>query len=180
MKNGSHSRLHVHAIGMALALAAFLFTTGLTAQEKKIKIKELPRAVSSAFKKEYPKAKITSASTEVEKGTTYYEIESTDGKTKRNLLLTADGTITEIEESIPMSALPPEVSGSFEKEFPNVKLDRAEKVTEGQAVTFEFHFNLGKVKKEVVIDPSGKILKGKTKAEDKGEKEDDDDDEDED
>ena len=115
---------------------------------------------------------------EKENGTTYYEIESVDGKTKRDLLYTVDGKLAEIEEAISMKDLPPEVKGAFDKEFPKAKVEKAEKTIRDQDVTYELHVKVGKIKKEVVIDSTGKILKGKSETKNKGEKEDSDDDDD--
>ncbi len=129
--------------------------------EKKIKSKDLPALVMSAFQKAYPKAKITGTSEEREHGVTYYEIESVDGKTRRNLLYMADGKVVEIEETIPMSALPPEVKNSLDKEFPKAKIEKAEKVTRDSVVTYEIKVKLRKTKKEVVLDDTGKVLRGK-------------------
>jgi len=59
-------------------------------------LKILPAAVLDAFKTAYPKAVIKGTSKETEKGVTYYEIESVDGKLNRDLLYTADGKAAEI------------------------------------------------------------------------------------
>jgi len=129
-----------------------------SAQEKKIKPKNLPAAVKSAFKNEYPNAKIIGASTEKEKGRRYYEIESKDGTVGRDLLYTADGKVTEIEETIPASALPSEVMNSLSKEYPKATIQKAEKLTKGSELTYELKVKIGKKTKEIVFDPAGKIV----------------------
>jgi hypothetical protein len=163
--------------GLLLAIVALLsgaLTAPSRAQEKKVAARDLPAAVSSAFAKAYPNAKITGSSSETEKGVKYYEIESMDGKTRRDLLYTADGKVSEIEETVPVSDLPAVVKSSFGKEFPKTKIDRVEKLTKNGTMTYELHFTSGKARKEVVIDPAGKIINGKMKS---GEKEEDEKDE---
>jgi hypothetical protein len=89
-------------------LSALLLTMTLGAQdqEKKLTKKELPSAVLSAFQKSYPKASIKGIAEEKKEGKTYYEIESLDGKTSRDLLYLADGSVAEIEESMATADLP--------------------------------------------------------------------------
>jgi hypothetical protein len=149
------------------------------AQEKKKKFskKDVPAAVLSAFEKTYPKAKITGADKENEKGTTYYEIESTDGTMKRDLLYTADGKVYEIEETITAAALPGEIKTALDKEYAKAKIVKAEKVMRGSTVEYELLIKNGKITKEITFDSTGKILKGDNS---KGGKEDDDEDDDDD
>jgi hypothetical protein len=126
--------------------------------EKKLAVKDLPAAVAASFHKAYPHAKIRGASSEQEDGTTYYEVESLDGKVKRDLLYAVDGTCVEIEESIAAKELPNEVSKSLKQEFPEGKILKAEKVTKDQTVKYEFVVQSGKDQWEVAFDTAGKVL----------------------
>jgi hypothetical protein len=128
--------------------------------EKKLSKTDLPAVVLSAFQKAYPNAVIKGVSKEEEKGTTYYEIESVDGKTNRDLLYTIDGKAYEIEESMKAGALPKEVKTALGKEYPKAKIVKAEKVTHDSTVTYELKIKVGKKTKGITIDPQGKILKG--------------------
>lgn len=164
-----------------LILAVLMLLTGLSvaqAQEKKKKFtkKDVPAAVVASFEKTYPKAKINAVSKEEEKGTTYYEIESVDGKTKRDLLYTADGKVYEIEESLDAAALPAEIKNTLTKEYPKAKIVKAEKVTHESTVGYELHLKVGKETKEIVFDSSGNIVKGDKNGKEKEEDEEDDDD----
>ena len=139
-----------------------------TAGEKKISKKQIPAAVLATFKTNYPDATIKGQSVEIEKGKKYFEIESVDGKTNRDLLFTPDGKISEIEEGMDIGTLSAEMIGTVDKAYPGGKLVKAEKVVRGTNVTYELHVKVGKKTKEVALDSSGKILK----AAKKGEKED--------
>jgi uncharacterized membrane protein YkoI len=156
MKNGRFlSFLNAALIAM---MVAYVPTAAKAQGEKKIAVKDLPAAVSAAFHKAYPHAKIRGASTEQENGTTYYEVESVDGKVKRDLLYTVDGTCVEIEETIAARALPDAVSKSLKREFPEGKILKAERKTEHQTLTYELAVQSGKDRWEVVFDPAGKVV----------------------
>jgi len=146
------------------------------AGEKKIAQKDLPAPVLTAFQKAYPKATIKGASTEVEEGKTYYEIESLDGKVKRDLLYLSDGTIAEIEETVAAADLPKAVSAAVTGKYPKGKIEKSEKVTHGAVVAYEVVVKSGETTVEMSFNPEGKLLKeskdaGKEEAEEKEDKE---------
>ena len=96
---------------LMFVFALTLVLSGIAAAQDKPKakavdLKILPPAVLKAFKTAYPNAVITGASKETENGVTLYEVESVDGKLNRDLLYTADGKATEIEETIAPENLP--------------------------------------------------------------------------
>ena len=164
-----------------LLLAGLLILPRVGAQEKKIDRKDVPPPVLTAFEKAYPHAKIRGTSTEVEKGKTYFEIESMDGTQARDILYLADGTVAEIEEAVAVGALPGAVKTAIDREFPKAKIAKAEKTTRGTEVSYEVHVSLGSKKGSAVVDASGKVLeknplklkKEKTEKEEAGEEEDD-------
>ncbi len=149
-------RQHRGIVIMTLLLA-FAFCFPVIAGEKKITKKDVPAAVLNAFKQSYPKAKAKGFAKETENGTTYYEVESVEGKTTRDLLYLEDGTVAEIEESVTVKDLPDAVAKAFAKESPKKHAVKIEKTTRGDVVTYDF--TMGKGKSELVIDPSGKVLK---------------------
>ena len=163
-----------------LLLSAFTMvcTAGAAAQGKETKIqqKDIPAPVMAAFTKAYPAAKITGSAKEDENGAIFYEIESMDGKTRRDILYSPDGKTAEIEEMIASSALPGEVKSSIEKGYHKSVIDKAEKVIRGEQVTYEVHLTVGKKKMDVALSPSGKILLGKEAKEEKEDEEEEEDD----
>jgi hypothetical protein len=142
-------------------LSALLLTMTLGAQdqEKKLTKKELPSAVLSAFQKSYPKASIKGIAEEKKEGKTYYEIESLDGKTSRDLLYLADGSVAEIEESMATADLPGAVKTTVEAKFPKAKLAKAEKVTKGTEVSYSVVVKTPKGNVTLDVDTTGKVLK---------------------
>ena len=153
--------------GIVLGLiAALILGVSISANaegKKKFTKKDLPAAVVSAFEKAYPKAKIKGASKEKENGTTYFEIESIDGTTKRDLLFTADGTIAEIEESIEAKDIPEAVSKTLKGEYGKYTIQKSEKVMKGSVTNYEFVVKKGNKRMEIVLDSSGKVVKTEKK-----------------
>ena len=162
-----------------LSLAFFLSCSTTTAGEKKISKKEVPAAVLKSFTAAYPNAKAHSYAKETEKGETFYELETTDGKVKRDILFKADGAIAEVEEMLTKENIPEAVSKTLAAEFPKGKILGVEKTTKGTDATYEAHLMNGKEKLEVVLSGDGKIQKKEVvkskKA--KGEKEEEDEEE---
>jgi hypothetical protein len=154
------------SLAMSIVVVAVLACacTGprLNAQEKgKFTAKDLPAAVIAAFEKAYPKAKILTASTETEKGVTYYEIESMDGTQRRDLLYMKDGTVFEAEEITAPSDLPETVKVALSKNLPNGKILSAEKTTRQSGVQYDLTVQIKRKKFDVSIDGAGKVLSKK-------------------
>ena len=153
--------------GIVLALLAALIlgvSTNASAEgKKKFTKKDLPAAVTSAFEKAYPKATIKGVSKEKENNTTYYEIESIDGTTKRDLLYTADGTVAEIEEGIDAKDVPEAVAKTLKSDYGKYTLEKSEKVMHGSDTKYEFVVKKGKNRSEIVLDGSGKVVKTEKK-----------------
>jgi len=123
-----------------------------------VDLKILPPAVLNAFKTAYPHAVIRGTSKESEKGVTYYEVESVDGKLNRDLLYTADGKAVEIEEAISPENLPVAVQQTLAREFPGYKVLKAENMTRDGKKLFELRIQVKDKKRGVTIDPAGKII----------------------
>ncbi len=141
--------------GVSLALVP----SSARAGEKHLSEKQMPAAVLAAFHKAYPAATIRGMAMETEHGKTNYEIESLDGKTRRDLSYQEDGTLLEIEEVIPEADLPAPVLAAVNAKHPGAKIAKAEKDTRGTTVTYEIHVKDAQRPREVVVTPEGKILK---------------------
>ncbi|TSA20877.1 hypothetical protein D4R75_06990 [bacterium] len=159
-------------IVLVCTLAICVVSNG-NAQDKKITKKDVPAAVLKAFEGAYPKAKVNNYGTEVEKGVTFYELETVEGKIKRDLLYKADGTLAEAEEILTQAMVPDDIAKAVKAEFPKGKIVSGEKTTQGKVVTFDIVVANGKEKVSVNLNADGKIQKKtvmKPKKE-KGEKE---------
>ena len=145
-------KLTLMAVGLLLAsFPAF-------AQESKIKEKDVPQAVLAAFKSAYPNATIRGLAKEKEKGKLFYEIESKDGATMRDLLYNPDGTVAEIEETVAATELPAEAQQIIKSKYPKGVVSRAEKVTKGNTIKYEVSIRNGKKRTGLAFDADGKLL----------------------
>jgi uncharacterized membrane protein YkoI len=142
-----------------IALAVSLLAISAVAQEKKITAKDVPAAVISAFKTAYPNATIRGYAREKENGKVFYEIESREGTTTRDVLYNPDGTVAEIEESLAASDLPAAVQQAFKAKYPKAVITKAEKTTAGDKVSYEIVARQGKRKVTIEFDLSGRVLK---------------------
>jgi putative PepSY-like beta-lactamase-inhibitor len=145
-------RLILIAIGLLFA-SALVFS-----QERKIREKDVPPAVIAAFKSAYPNATVRGYAKEKEKGKLFYEIESKDGATMRDLLYHPDGTVAEIEETIAAGDLPVEAQQLIKAKYPRGVVGRAEKVTEGTAIKYEVSIRNGQRRTSLAFDADGKLL----------------------
>lgn len=119
----------------------------------------VPGAVLEAFAKAYPNATIKGYSKETENGQVLYEIESEEGKTARDVTYSADGNVISVEETLDTSELPEGVKAALDTKFPGGKILKAEKVTKGAVVAYEFRIKHKGKKMEIVFDPEGNELR---------------------
>ncbi len=152
-------KLKIIYISLSIISFSFLFTVSLLAQEKKIDKKDLPKEVLTSFQKSYPNAEIKGASIEKEQDKTYYEIESMDGKQGRDLLYTKDGKVVELEETLSSNDIPDVVKESVMKKYPEGKIQKTEKLTKKDKISYEVVVKYDGKKSEVVLDSKGNIQK---------------------
>jgi len=142
-------------------MAVSVLAIATVAQEKKITGKDVPAAVMTAFKTAYPNATIRGYAREKENGKVFYEIESREGTTTRDVLYNPDGTVAEIEESIAAADLPAEVQQAMKEKYPKAVITKAERTTAGDKVSYEIVARQGKKRVTVEFDSSGKVLTNK-------------------
>jgi uncharacterized membrane protein YkoI len=142
-----------------IIMSVSLLAVSVVAQEKKITARDVPAAVMSAFRTAYPNATIRGYAREKENGKVFYEIESREGTTTRDVLFNPDGTVAEVEESVAASDLPAEVQQAFKEKYPKAVITRAKKTTAGDKVSYEIVARQGKRKVTLEVDSSGRVLK---------------------
>jgi hypothetical protein len=145
------------------ALVVFLAgAASVAAQEQKISCDAVPRAVRAAFEKAYPKATIKGCAQEVEEDKTAYEIASMEGKTGRDVLYYADGTLIVVEETMAFDKAPDPVQQAVKKKYPKAVILLAEKVMREDTTRYEFRLKNGDRLEQVVFDTSGKEVEHTT------------------
>jgi hypothetical protein len=140
-----------------IAVAVSLLSLSAAAQEKKITAKQVPAAVITAFKASYPNATIRGYAQEKENGKVFYEIESREGTTQRDVLYNPDGTVAEIEESIAATDLPAAAQEAIKQKYPKAVIVLAEKTTAGDTVGYEVSLRQGRKRLGMEFDSSGKV-----------------------
>lgn len=139
---------------MTAILVSFSWT-GTVSQEQKITRKHVPPQVLSAFERAYPQAVVKGYAREKDNGATYYEIESVEGSTHRDILYTAEGNVVELEETITADQLPKAVSEAVEKSYHGKPIVRIEKSVRDGRAKYEVVIRDGKKEHEVMFDENG-------------------------
>lgn len=151
--------------GLVVVLATL---AAVRADEEKIALDKLPKAVLDAVKDKYPDAELVGAEKESEDGKTVYEVKIKNKGQKLEVTFKPDGTLTTVEKEIEVKALPKEVTDALDAKYPKATLEKAEEVTEGDKVTYEVQLTTADKKSlEVELDPKGKVLEVEDKSKSK-------------
>jgi hypothetical protein len=144
---------------LALAAIGFLLVGTASSQEKKIKRSDLPPAVEKTVAEQSKGASISGFSTEQEKGQTLYEVELTVNGHSKDISMTADGTVVEVEEQVAMDSLSTEVKAGLQAKAGAGKILRVESLTKkGKLVAYEAQIETNGKKSEIQVGPDGKPL----------------------
>ncbi len=151
------------ATGALLALG-FLAAAG-RADEEKVPLDKLPRAVLDAVKARFPDAKLVEADKETEDGKTTYEVVIKNKDQKIDVQLSPDGEIIALEKTIDVKDLPRAVAKALEDKYPGATYKTVEEIIkvkgkEEKLDCYEVSLVTAEKKKyEVQISSEGKITK---------------------
>jgi hypothetical protein len=161
---------------LAMAVVALIVLAApVRADEEKVPLDKLPKAVLEAAKKRFPKAEVIGASKETEKGKTTYEVELKEAGKTIDVSLTPEGVITGIEKEIDAKDLPKAVAEALEKKYAKATYKTIEAVyaVKENKETLEYYEVLlvtaEKKKFEVQIFADGKIKEEEEKKQEKKE-----------
>jgi uncharacterized membrane protein YkoI len=144
---------------LALVAGSLMFVGAASAQEKKIKRSELPPAVEKTVAAQSAGATIRGFSTEKENGQTLYEVELMVNGHSKDISMTADGSIVEIEEQVALDSLSPEVKAGLQAKAGKGKILKVESLTKkDKLVAYEAQVETDGKKSEVQVGPDGKPL----------------------
>lgn len=144
---------------VAFAAGTLLLAGSASAQEKKIKRSELPPAVEKTVASQSAGATIRGFSTEIEKGQTLFEVEMTVSGHSKDVSMTADGSIVEVEEQVALDSLSPEVKAGLQAKAGKGKITKVESLTKkDKLVAYEAQIVTNGKKSEVQVGPDGKPL----------------------
>ena len=149
---------------VASAVLCVLAGAMARADEEKVALDKVPKAVIDAVKAKFEGAELKSASTEKEGDKLIYEITLKHQGHSIDVSLTADGKIVSIEKTIDRKDLPKPVAEALDSKYPKATIKLVEEVTEGDKVNYEVLLvTADKKEVEVVFDPSGKVVKEEKK-----------------
>jgi hypothetical protein len=138
-------------IGVAAAAAS--------AQEKRLQRSDLPTAVQKTADEQSKGAVVRGYSSETENGQLQYEVAMTIHGHGRDVSISADGMILEIEEQVALDSLPAAVRAGLEKKAGSGKIMKVESLTKhGTLVAYEAQVRTGTKRSEVQVGPDGKPL----------------------
>lgn len=141
---------------LVLALGVSFVTPPALAGERSIAVSALPAAIQASVTASYAGAAVVEASTEVEDGTTVYEVGITLGGRALDLAYAADGTQLEEEEAIALDAAPAPVQATAAT-YTGWSVKRVERATATGVTTYEVLLQQGKKRMEVLMDPGGVV-----------------------
>lgn len=142
-----------------ISIGFLLLSVAASAQESKVSEKDMPQPVLAAFRSAYPNATVRGYAKEKENGKSFYEIESTDGATMRDISYNPDGTVAGVEETVAATDLPAEAQKVIQTKYPRAVVTRAEKTTQGEKVGYEVSAKRGKQRISLAFDANGKLLR---------------------
>jgi uncharacterized membrane protein YkoI len=153
-------------------VAVILATAACRADEVKIALDQLPKAVVEGLKAKYPNAELVGAVKENEDGKTVYEVKIKNNGEKLEVTLSAEGKVLEEEkdgdkgdkkeenkaEKVAPDKLPKAVADAIKARFPNGEITSAEKETEDGKVVYDIELKQGGLKYEMDIHEDGTVI----------------------
>jgi hypothetical protein len=159
---------------LAIMVVLTVLMTSAGADEEKVPLDKVPKAVMAAVKAKFPRARLLGASTEKEKDKTVYEISLIYEKRHHDVTVEPEGKIVSIEREISSTELPKAIRQAVAARYPRSSYNRVEELLKGDGTLHAYEVLLLTAEKdsvEVVLDLKGKILKEETKKKkEKGEK----------
>ena len=140
-------------------LAMLLVGDSAYAQEKKLKKSDLPPAVQKTADEQSKGATVKGYASEKEDGKLLYEVELTVSGHSKDVTMSVDGSIVEVEEEVALDKLPDAVQQGLKKKAAAGKITKVESLTKHNTlVAYEAHVLTGKKRSEVQVGPDGKDL----------------------
>ncbi|MCA9253302.1 MAG: hypothetical protein R3E58_04250 [Phycisphaerae bacterium] len=149
-----HKGMKWLAVGVVGTLFVVTFGTMAIALDEDVSMKDVPKAARDAILRESAGAKIEEVEREMHEGVALYEAEwMIDGR-EHEVCVTEDGSIVEMEESVPASEAPAAVRAMIAKVFgENAKV----KVEKKMIVMYEVEGKADGKEREILVSPTGKV-----------------------
>jgi uncharacterized membrane protein YkoI len=149
-------------VGISVCSLVLLCSWPASADEEKVPLDKVPKAVLDSVHAKFPDARLKGAEKEDENGATVYEVELTQKGEDYEITLTPDGSVVAVERVIPASALPSAVAKTLKERWPKAEIKKVEEITKSEAVSYEVAITVPRqgraMKAEVTLDAQGKVL----------------------
>ena len=134
------------------------------AEERPIKLSEVPSAVVEAVRQRHPKSKLRSAERSEDAGKITFEVRLIEGPRTLEVELASDGTVLVEEEALAVGELPAAVKQalSTSPKYARWRLEKAERIVtlaEPDHLRFEVLASAKGKRMEVILDAGGQIEK---------------------
>jgi hypothetical protein len=143
-------------------LAVLLALSTGSADEEKVPLDKVPKAVLDSVKAKYEGAKLLGAAKEKDGDKIVFEIELTFKEHHYDVTVEPEGKIVGIEKTITTKELPEAIGRAIEAKYPKATWKRIEELAKGDGKVTGYEILLVTAAKEtieVVLDPAGKITK---------------------
>lgn len=148
----------VSTLLMSLSLLSAL-NSQAHADEKPVRMKNLPKAVQQTVKQQSKGAKIRGLSMETENGNVYYEVELRINGHSKDVLIDQTGAVVEVEEETSFDSLPQAVKAGIESHAEGGRIVFVESITRNATiVAYEAQIRLGQRILEVKVDTGGQLI----------------------
>lgn len=152
-------------LSRACAATAVLLSLLATAraEQEKIPLDKVPKAVLDAVKAKFPKGELTGAEKETDGEKVTYEVKLLDNKRKFEVIANPDGKVLAVEKVLEPSELPKPVTDALDAKYPKAKIKKAEEVTADEKITYEVVLITADTETvKVIFDAEGKLVESKS------------------
>jgi hypothetical protein len=147
-------RMFLGTLGLAVGCAM-----SATAQEKKLQKSDLPAAVQKTADEQSKGATVKGYASEMEHGKLQYEVELMVNNHSKDVTMSPDGSVLEVEEQVSLDALPAAVREGLQKKAGAGKITKVESLTKNNVlVAYEAQVHTGTKRSEVQVGPDGRAL----------------------
>lgn len=149
------------SFSIALCATMSLCTAALcAASEKRIAKSDLPPAVLKAAEKASNGATVKGYSEDREDGKLAYEVEMLINGHSRDVTISPDGKVLEVEEQVELAGLSQQVQQALKKRAGSGAITKVESLTkQGKLVAFEAQVKTAGKHSEIQVAPDGQALK---------------------
>ena len=145
--------------GLLIVSLCLVFAAVSLAQEKRVKMKDLPAPVQKTVREQSKGATIKGLSKEVEDGKTLYEVELAVSGHSKDVTMDSSGTVVEVEEQVQLSSLPEAVQTAIKQSAGSAPISMIESVVKGGTLQYyEIHIRKNGKKSEIKIGTDGKQI----------------------